>query len=1434
MPLLRRAAILVLAALVLAPASALARKKRQDKGSKKPVVVAVDDADDPKEAHEEARRRAGDAPVTLTPASIGRSGPAGGAAHTLATAEGEAYRPRDVVVTNPAFDDFPSNSHTEPSIAAQGDAVVCVFNDGGNDPASAHPAPVRDSDGFSISADAGASFADQGKRAPVSPLTSFLGDNVVAAGADGDFFYVSDAGRNDALYTSIGVSRSTDGGHTWGMPSDAALSVPHRFGDGFFDKPWIAVDTSHASTRGNVYVTWSDFSFTGFATDLWTARSTDHGATFTAQRIGSFSHPVAVSYVQVAANGTVWIGEQDEGDVVDGRLTGTNSLRSSTDGGATWSASKTVGRYLTVGDATAQTLCGDPNFFGGLVRYLNGPIEADSSLRIAVDPSDTSGRTVFVVTHAIPPDRPDDASDVFLWRTTDGGATFSAPLRVNDDETTNDQFMPDLWVAPDGTLGVMWLDRRRDPANWRLEAWMAISRDHGASFGPSFPVSSAAFPPVGTCQMSDYNGVFADAARFALAWGDAREVDPQKQLVQQIRATTLPLAGPGPLLSLESFDVAPDRRSVLVRLQNDGLSAASGFFGVVSVEGDTLLAPIAVTPIPDIAGGHGTVTVAFPLVYAVSTPYVKAAVKVFGPGGSASLPFAFSRTAGADLGAKLSVSFEGATTDLAPESGSLWHVTTACAALDAGHSGAHVAYFGRDAGCDYDVQADGQPVRVFGGLVSRPVFLPRGSALLRFKEWVGIPARYRSDHAGLQISTDGGVSFENAWGYGKMSRTTPPTSLELTDSTGHPTWHPVELDLSDYTGHEVVLRFWFNGIGKASGGYAVDDVELFAIGEGSRAGLGTCEKPMRFGVDTPAYFATGAFGRPAGVTSVCDPDSFPNAFWLEFVPEKSGFYAIEPACSDAVLTVSSGPRCGPVEPLRCTAGGPSCAGPSELVGVSLPGRAGVPVRILVTSPTAISTSITARYLGSCAQSTFVPVLVDLQSRFGRYTSELSLTNLANVARNVALEYHATLGSGSGTAVVTIGPRRQLLVPDAFAFLRSKGLPIPGAASGQQAGTLHVVWEFDECDDDPRRVLENVRVLSTTAPPQPQGSAGVAFGSVLYGSVRSAVVPGLRASAMERSKVAVYNTSSGPRDVVVTAFSGDGDGGSAVAKALTLPPNGWAQIEDVLGGFSNGWATVECSDSGVGAYGVVNDAATNDGSFIPAFEDSSGHMLPVLVETDRYTSELILTNTGDAAATLTLRYVESLDGAGARGTISLTLPARTQRRIPDALQFLRDAGMPITARGRPHAGTLRVEPIAPGVFLAVRVVSPSPAGGAFGLFLHALNGLDVIHGSVLGLHADGTTRANVAVGNGGADGDGPVTLSLQALDGDTGLASGAPVVLTLEPGRWAQPEGFFTLRNGWVEVTRTAGSAPWFAYGVLNDGAWPGDRTGDGAYVPMSE
>ena len=41
-----------------------------------------------------------------------------------------------------------------------------------------------------------------------------------------------------------------------------------------------------------------------------------------------------------------------------------------------------------------------------------------------------------------------------------------------------------------------------------------------------------------------------------------------------------------------------------------------------------------------------------------------------------------------------------------------------------------------------------------------------------------------------------------------------------------------------------------------------------------------------------------------------------------------------------------------------------------------------------------------------------------------------------------------------------------------------------------------------------------------------------------------------------------------------------------------------------------------------------------------------------------------------------------------------------------------------------------------------------------------------------------------------------------------------------------------VHNGWVRITRTSGTGPWIAYGVVNDGGGPGQRTGDGAYVPM--
>jgi len=51
-----------------------------------------------------------------------------------------------------------------------------------------------------------------------------------------------------------------------------------------------------------------------------------------------------------------------------------------------------------------------------------------------------------------------------LVTSTDGGFTWSAPLRVNDDATTTDQWQPTLAVTPDGTnLGIFYYSREEDP-----------------------------------------------------------------------------------------------------------------------------------------------------------------------------------------------------------------------------------------------------------------------------------------------------------------------------------------------------------------------------------------------------------------------------------------------------------------------------------------------------------------------------------------------------------------------------------------------------------------------------------------------------------------------------------------------------------------------------------------------------------------------------------------------------------------------------------------------------------------------------------------------------------------------------------------------------------------------------------------------------------
>ncbi len=523
-------------------------------------------------------------------------------------------------------------------------------------------------------------------------------------------------------------------------------------------------------------------------------------------------------------------------------------------------------------------------------------------------------------------------------------------------------------------------------------------------------------------------------------------------------------------------------------------------------------------------------------------------------------------------------------------------------------------------------------------------------------------------------------------------------------------------------------------------------------------------------------------------------------------------------------------------------------------GLPEPSNRGDPfVTSLALDPTGATTLYAGLIFGSVWQWSppsgwpcsfgFVPIVLDAVG-LARYTSELQLTNLGDSAATATLSYTSSMGLGTGRITETIPAGQQVVYPDAIAYLRSKGVPIP--TSGNQGGTLLI--------SAPAGLHATVRTAADTVDPQPVGRAGLAYIDTDPTSLSDTklYVYGLRTNDADRSNLALYNMGPGPVSLKVTLVSGD-DGSSfevAGGVPLSLPAYGWYQYSGVLklAGFSSGYAIVErVSGSGpFGAYGVVNDQKTNDGSFIPALSVAySGNRLtvPVLVETGTFESELILANRGSATATFTLRYFESLSPAkGMGGTTAVELAAGRQMIIPQAIDFLRSKGVAIGARGEAsYAGRLQIQVSGVNLgnaFAGARTSAPSPAGGEYGLFYPTIDSSQEASDSayILGLKADAYNRSNVAVVHTGTDGSGPITLELQVRDGsEGGKAVGQPLSVTLNPGQWAQPAKFFASANGpngYVRVRRTAGTAPWYAYGVINDGGSPGQRTDDGAYVPM--
>ncbi len=478
-----------------------------------------------------------------------------------------------------------------------------------------------------------------------------------------------------------------------------------------------------------------------------------------------------------------------------------------------------------------------------------------------------------------------------------------------------------------------------------------------------------------------------------------------------------------------------------------------------------------------------------------------------------------------------------------------------------------------------------------------------------------------------------------------------------------------------------------------------------------------------------------------------------------------------------------------------------------------------------------------------------PIVLDVAGQGGhRFTTELVLSNPSPSPVRVDVQYTAASSvsaTGSGTASETLGAGRQRIIPDVLAWLRAKGLAIPSDGS-QQGGTLRVTFDDVAAGWTPA-------ASTRTTIPSSAGRAGLSMPAIDPDTAAASKVWlfGLRENAADRSNVALVNTGvEGRADLQVSLYSGEGSSiPRHVLPTVRLESGQWLQLDTVLrtAGFASGYALVEriAGTAPFHAYAVFNDNITNDGSVvsaIPIHRLAGSQLVPIVVGTAAFTSELVLANPGAVATKARLWFTESLANPGgySMGGVTVDLAPGEQKMLPDILAELRRLGLEMVPPKRDYAGTLAVTFSAGGESAAgwagARTATAGEGAGKYGLFCPAQApsaSTSVVW--LFGLRQNADARTNLALANAAAN-RGPVTLRYAVFDGASGAKVATSEPIPLSPGAWMQLNGFLSkwkVENGYVRVERVDGTAPFLAYAVVNDGGIPGKGTGDGSFVEMS-
>jgi hypothetical protein len=383
---------------------------------------------------------------------------------------------------------------TEPGVAvnaANPQQVVAVFQD------NAHAAYSRDAghtwtvaegvapDNYRVSGDVSTTFDNQGH--------AFI--CYIAFDRLGSFNYWAHGATRNGIF----VRRSLDGGKTWEANHIPVAEQKSEPGIPFEDKPYIVADNSNSRYAGNLYIGWTRWRIAD--SQMVLSRSTDDGKTWS-EPIEIDAHPglprddngAAEGFDGVVGpDGTLYAIWSQDDDLM---------LTTSRDGGKSFSHARAVIHTA-------------PIMFA--IETLE---RANGFPQIAIDPK---SKRLYVTWS----DYRNGDLDIFISTSDDGGKRWSAPARVNNDPVHNgaEQFFQWLAVDPtDGSVNVLFYDRRGDPEHQKQIVALARSTDGGRNFANyawtdnPFEASDVFF--------GDYTGLAAYGGRVYGVWMEKPAPEP--------------------------------------------------------------------------------------------------------------------------------------------------------------------------------------------------------------------------------------------------------------------------------------------------------------------------------------------------------------------------------------------------------------------------------------------------------------------------------------------------------------------------------------------------------------------------------------------------------------------------------------------------------------------------------------------------------------------------------------------------------------------------------------------------------------------------------------------------------------------------------------------------------------------------------------------